>query len=81
MSNTEIVGDTTNTDNTTNIVDGGHKRKKNPDKDKQKKTEDNSIDKAKEQESPPNNDGNPNNPDPSPQNTSNVEESNFTTPK
>jgi hypothetical protein len=46
-----------------------------------KKTEDNSIDKAKEQESPPNNDGNPNNPDPSPQNTSNVEESNFTTTK
>ena len=77
MSNTEIVGDTTNTDNTTNMVDGGNKRKKNPDKDKQKKTDDNSSDKAKEQESPPNNDGNPNNPDPSPQNTSNVEESNL----
>lgn len=75
MSNMEIVGDTTNTDNTTNIVGGGNKRKKSPDEDKQKKTEDNTSDKAKGQENPPNNDGSQKDPNLSPQNTSSDEES------
>ena len=75
MSNMEIVGDTTNTDNTTNIVGGGNKRKTSPDKDKWKKTKDNTSDKAKGQENPPNNVGSQKDPNLSPQNTSSDEES------
>lgn len=75
MSNMEIVGDTTNTDNTTNIVGGGNKRKTSPDKDKWKKTKDNTSDKAKGQENPPNNVGSQKDPNLFPQNTSSDEES------
>ena len=76
-SNTEIVGDTINTDKTTNNDGGKSKRKMKPNtsKDEQKKSEiENSIDEAEGQGEPQNNDGNQNSPNLSPHNNSNDEE-------